>query len=204
MPEPYQKVVVITGSLGSGKSTAAALLKEEGAEVVSADELAREAVRPGSSILQKIAAIFGTEMILPNLELDRKRMGKLVFSDPEKRKQLEKLVHPEVQRLAEERFQAALDRGIKSIIYDCPLYFESGLDNLGFAASILIAAPKDLCLERVMKRDDLTRAEAEARLSAQFSVEEKSKRASVVVWNDSSIEELKTRLRLALNQISIS
>lgn len=198
MSAPFDKVVVVTGGLGTGKSSACRILRELGAFVVSADELAREVVAPGSEALSQITAMFGAEMLLPDGSLDRKKMGTLVFNDPSARKRLEAITHPAIQTLAQRRFELAIQSGETNIIYDCPLFFEAGLSRYGYHSVILISCAREISIQRVMERDGLGRGEAEARYDSQFPIEEKEKRADLVIQNQGTLLELRQNLLNAL------
>jgi len=188
------KVIVLTGNIGSGKSSAAGMLANLGAAVVSADVLAREVVAPGSAALKEIASEFGQNVLTPGGELDRRRLAEIVFHDSEKLQKLEAITHPKIRELAVARLTAALAAGKSPVVYDCPLFFEAGLDNEEFGPVLLIAAPDELCLSRVMERDAMTREQAEARLREQFSMDEKRERADIVIENTGSLDELRAAI----------
>ncbi|RME60423.1 MAG: dephospho-CoA kinase, partial [Candidatus Dadabacteria bacterium] len=142
---PY--LVAITGSIGSGKSTAAKFLKELGAEVIDADDLAREAVKPGSKALTKIKEVFGQEYLLENGELNRKKMASLIFSNKEAKEKLEAIVHPEVRRLYQRKLEELKNKQI--IFYVIPLLFEVKNPPEEIRKIVVIAADKKLALERI-------------------------------------------------------
>lgn len=192
---PRNSVLALTGTIGSGKSTAAAILGDLGATIISADDIAREVVAVGSPGLQEITQVFGSEILNPEGELDRKKLAHLVFSDKLKLEQLEAITHPRIQSRAEELFKEALEKNPPLVVYDCPLLFEKNLHTLGFSSSLLIAADRESCIERIRKRDGLTEEEATKRLNAQMSVEEKRKRADHVIENQGSIDSLKKALK---------
>ena len=120
------KVFALTGGIGSGKSTVAGFWREAGLPVVEADQLARVAVQKGSTTLLELQRVFGAEMLLPDGNLDRKALGGLVFADPVAREQLNAIVHPEVQRLAQRRFAELSASGEELAAYEIPLLFETG------------------------------------------------------------------------------
>ncbi len=183
------RVFGLTGGIGSGKSTVAALLRERGVPVVDADELAREAVAAGSPGLRDVVAAFGPEVLGPDAELDRKRVGSLVFADPEARKRLNAITHPIVRRLSQERFAALDSAGVSLAAYDVPLLFEVGLDQV-LRPVVLVAASETTQLRRVMTRDGLSEADVRARLTAQLPLAEKRARADHVLENDGTRADL--------------
>ncbi|MCA9556315.1 MAG: dephospho-CoA kinase, partial [Myxococcales bacterium] len=131
------RVVGLTGGIGSGKSTVAAILRALGAVVIDADVLAREAVAPGSPGLAEVVARFGPDILDPDGALDRRALGRHVFKDAAARADLNAIVHPRVGQLAAERIQAARDAGAPLVVYDVPLLYESGLEA-GFEAVIVV------------------------------------------------------------------
>ena len=179
-------LVGLTGSIGSGKSLAASVLAECGALVVDADELAREAVKPGSAALEQIREHFGTDVLDAEGRLVRPSLAAKVFNDESARRTLDQIVHPRVRELFEQRLPGlqgeASRRGVP-VIYDVPLLFEAGYGKDDFDLIVVISAPRESCLARIMERDRLTRAVAEARYQAQMPIAEKEARADVVIRN---------------------
>lgn len=196
---PWQsKVIALTGSIGCGKSTVLELLRERGACVISADDLAREVVAPGSEGIKEIVSRFGAEVLTSDGQLDRKKLGRLVFTDKTAREALENITHPRIRALAQQRFEEAEARGEKFLVYEVPLLFETGLDKIGFKSIAVVSCPKEVAIERIQRRDNLTREEAMARINAQMSSEEKASRADIVIPNGGTIEELANNMAAAL------
>ena len=193
-PSPHQAVLAITGTMGSGKSTASTILAELGADVISADVLAREVVAPGSPALEEIQARFGSSILSESGELKRAALAEIVFSDHSALRDLEAITHPRIRELSTDRFKAALERGCSLIVYDCPLLFESKLESLGFKAILLIAAPEKTCIARICARDNISEDEARARLAAQLPIEYKRENSDIIIENDGSIEDLRNAL----------
>ena len=151
--------------------------------MVDADRLARAAVAKGSPGLAAVAAEFGAEVLGEEGELDRRRMAALVFADPAARARLEGIVHPGVRALFREELARLAARGEPLAFYDVPLLYEAGLER-EVELVVVVRAPREAQLARLMARDALSRAEAEARLAAQLPVDEKAARADAVVEND--------------------
>jgi len=191
----YKEVIALTGSSGSGKSTVAKMLRDLGAHIVSADEFSREAVAKGSVALEELVAEFGPESVLETGDLDRKFLRYAIFSDSTKKKKVEAIIHPKVKALAIKAFKSALEANSKPIIYDVPLYFEAGLDKLPFKGVILIYADDDVCIQRIMQRDNLSQQEAEIRLKNQLPSEEKMKGATYIINNSGSLADLEMAVR---------
>ena len=157
--------------------------------MVDADELAREAVAAGSQGLAEVVAALGPDVLRADGELDRQRVGRLVFADPEARKRLNAITHPIVRRLSQERFAALERRGATLAAYDVPLLFEVGLAPV-LRPVVVVSASEAKQLSRVTARDGLSEAEARARLSAQLPLAQKRLLADHVIDNDGSREDL--------------
>ena len=198
----HQKAVAVTGTIGSGKSVVAEIFCKLGAFTCSADELARLAVAPGSPALKKIVEDFGPSVVDARGALIRKALGKIIFSDPQKRKALEQVTHPEIRRLAAETFAAAFEQDFPLYVYECPLLFETGLEQKGFFKIITVTAPEKMCLERIIQRDGIPREAAQKRLNSQYSIEQKKAGADIILENSSSLAELELKVRKVFEQLT--
>jgi dephospho-CoA kinase len=176
------RVVGLTGGIATGKSTFAAALRVQGVPVVDADALARAVVAPGSPALAAIASAFGPDVLDAAGALDRKRLGAHVFSDPEARRRLEAITHPAIRQAMIDETARLAAEGHDLVFYDAPLLFEVGLDRT-LEAVVVVFAPREVQRARVVRRDGLSPAEADARLAAQLPIDEKAARADVVVDN---------------------
>ena len=183
------KLIGLTGGIASGKSTVGRLLQRAGVDVIDADVLAREAVGVGSVGLAAIRARFGDDVMAADGGLDRKALGAIVFADESARRDLNAIVHPEVARLAADRLTSLRDRGVDVAVYEVPLLFENGLDAM-MDATILVACPEAVQLQRLMGRDGLSNDAAHARIASQMPLEEKRRRAGFVIENDGSLDAL--------------
>jgi dephospho-CoA kinase len=190
----YSKVTVLTGTSGAGKSTAANILEGLGAHIISADLLARQVVEFGSEGLNQLVLTFGESILLDDRCLDRKKLHLILVSDPHKREQIEKILHPLIKLKAKQDFSELIKKDLSPIIYDCPLYFEKELNKLEFKQSILVVADEEKVLERIIKRDNISKADAILRINSQMSQNEKIKLADIVIENNGSIDDLKTKL----------
>ncbi|GAA6760135.1 dephospho-CoA kinase [Thermus oshimai] len=186
-------IIGLTGNIGSGKSTVARLLRAWGYKVVDADELARRARENKKEELKRLfPEAFRGE------ELDTRALGRLVFSDPECLKALEALLHPEIRRLLEEELKGL--EGERVVFLEIPLLFEKGWEGR-LDGVLLVKAPLELRLERVMARSGLSREEVLARERAQMPEEEKAGRADWVLENRGGLEELEENLKAILRAI---
>jgi len=188
----------LTGGTGSGKTTVAEYLKEFGCTVVDADIIARSVTAKGSPVLDVLAGIFGQDIIDENGELIRKKLGSIVFGDADKLEQLNDIM----REALDEKMLAALKEAQDSRLYgkvffDAPTLFESKREH--FVDKIwVVAADREKRIERIMKRDGISREEVEKRMANQLPDEEKESRADVVIINDGTLEDLKEKVRKAL------
>jgi dephospho-CoA kinase len=186
------RLIGLTGGIASGKSTFAAALRARGVPVLDADALSRAAVAPGSPALAEIERAFGRDVLAADGSLDRRRMGALVFGDEAARRRLEAIVHPAVRRAMAEETARLSARGHDLAFYDTPLLYEVGLEAT-LDAVVVVWAPPEVQRERLVARDGLAPAEAEARLAAQLPIGEKAARADFVVENAGAPADLGTK-----------
>ncbi len=191
MIQPMTVRVGLTGGIASGKSTVASMLAELGAVVIDADALAREVVAGGTPGLAAVVEEFGEELLGPDGELDRPAMGRLVFGDDAARKRLEAIVHPLVfERIVELEQQAADDA---VVVHDIPLLAEGGRADQ-FDAVIVVDAPAELQIARMEQDRGWSREDAQARIDAQASREQRLAIATHVVENTGTREDLRKRV----------
>lgn len=185
-------VIGLTGGIASGKSTVSKLLAAHGFVIVDADIAARQAVAKGTEGLKQVEAVFGPEAIVDG-EMNRRYIGQQIFHDEEKRLALNSIIHPIVRDIMEEEKQAALAAG-QPVIMDIPLLYENELEATVDEVWVVYVT-KDVQLERLMTRNDLTEEEALARIASQLSIEEKKARADVVIDNNGSLADLERRIK---------
>ena len=191
--------VGLTGGIASGKSTVSAILDELGAVIIDADVLAREVVAKGTPGLEKVVAKFGPELLTTDGDLDRPAMGRLVFADEEKRRALEAIVHPLVFERIVELEAAATEDDV--VVHDIPLLAESGRADT-FDAVIVVDADPEVQVDRMVRERGWTREEAEARMLAQASREERLAVATHVIENDGTLEQLRARVEEVYRRLS--
>jgi dephospho-CoA kinase len=187
-------ILGLTGSIASGKSTVAEMFRELGAVVVSADQLAREVVRPGTETLARLTRCFGRQILNSDGTLNRKALGEIVFSDPRAREKLNIITHPAVGALADQRLKELSRSGGDLIIYEAPLLFEAGAEKR-VDAVLVVRIEESLQLKRLRARDGLTESAARVRIGAQMSQKEKLARADYVIDNSGTREETAARVR---------
>ena len=182
-------VAGLTGGIGSGKTTFASLLAERGAQIIDADALARDALRPDQPAWHSVVGQFGDEILQANsLDIDRKRLAAIVFSDPNKLAALNAIVHPVIIKGIADRLELLANSG-EIVVLDAALIAELGLDaNLD--ALIAVMASKDVRKQRLQGARDMDPLDIEARMGAQMDPDEVAARADIVVRNDGGLEEL--------------
>ncbi len=178
-------IVGLTGGIASGKSTIARALREEpGIAVVDADRIAWETYRPGTDVYEKLVKRFGEGIVNDQGEIDRKRLGAIVFRDPEARRSLNDIVHPAVLSKLREIARRERARGTRVLVVEAALLLESPhVDRSFFDYYVLVAVDPEEQLQRLMERDGLPREEALRRVQAQTPQDEKLPRADFVLWS---------------------
>ncbi len=184
-------LIGLTGGIATGKSAVTRLLAARGATTFSADEAARAVLVRNGSALHQIATEFGPEMLTAGGDLDRARLGHMVFADREARRKLERILHPLIRSLLRAQIEAAqrdLPPGTV-IVVEIPLLYEGGLETW-FEQVVVVAASETLQRERLQLRNHLSVEEADRRIAAQWPLDWKVAQADQVVWNDGSPEQL--------------
>ena len=186
---PSTRIIGLTGNIASGKSTVADMLAKKGATIIDADELSRDAVTPGSPALESIVARWGPSVLSADGTLDRAALRKTVFNNRSELDALNEIVHPEVMRLRASEVEAARMRGDRVIVAVIPLLFERHLaDEFDFI--VLVDAPRDVRLERIVRDRGLEEAEAMDMIASQMPAELKRARANWVIENSGSMDNL--------------
>lgn len=181
-------ILGLTGGIASGKSTVSAYLAQNGALIIDADLIARQVVAKKSSGLKQIVAKFGGEILTASGELDRKKLGKLVFSNKELLKNLTDITGPLIRAEILREIEAAKKAQVKLVVLDIPLLFETGYQTLCDKVMV-VTIPSKSQLERVMKRDNLSAAEARKRIANQLPASKRNELADVLIDNSKSVAE---------------
>ena len=181
-------ILGLTGGIASGKSTVSAYLAQNGALIIDADLIARQVVAKKSSGLKQIVAKFGGEILTASGELDRKKLGKLVFSNKELLKALTDITGPLIRAEILREIEAAKKAQVKLVVLDIPLLFETGYQTLCDKVMV-VTVPSEVQLERVMKRDNLSVAEARKRIANQLPASKRNELADVLIDNSKSVAE---------------
>jgi dephospho-CoA kinase len=182
-------IIGLTGGIASGKSTVAAMLAEKGAVILDADRMARELVEPGKAAWQEIVQWLGRDFMLEDGSIDRERLGRLVFQDAEARRKLNAIIHPRVgQEMAARTGQLRNDCFGSILVYDVPLLIEAGMQDMADLI-LLVYVPEEIQLQRLQRRDNLSREEALLRIRAQMPLKEKKKHAHAVIDNSGTLTD---------------
>ncbi len=179
----------LTGGIATGKSTVCSMFRESGALAVDADQIARDLVQKGQPLWQVVRRHFGESILTTDGEIDRPALGKIVFGDKDQRLWLNRLIHPEVYRQMRQHGKSLRQQyPDRLILYDIPLLFETG-PYTDMEGVILVYIPENIQLERLMKRDDISRQDALMRVKAQMPIEEKRKKAGWIIDNSGTFQE---------------
>lgn len=187
------RLVGLTGGIGSGKSQVSAILSRVGAPVIDADRLARQVERRGEPAWRQIIRLFGWSVLAWDGELDRRRLGRIIFTDSAWRDRLNAVVHPAVHRLMRSLVDAYQAQGERVVVLDVPLLIEVGLDRWVDEVWVVYATPEQQ-IERVCRRDHIGADEARLRVAAQMALTDKLKRADRVIDNSGRPEDLEAQV----------
>jgi dephospho-CoA kinase len=193
--------VGLTGNIASGKSKAAALFVELGAHVIDADRIVHELMQPGGQTYHKIVGTFGEQVVDPSGNIDRRRLAEIIFFDEEKRRMLNSLSHPDVKAEIQrriERMEISTPRGI--LVVDAALIVETGTWH-NYQRLIVVTCSSALQLSRLMHRDRLTEAEAQARIASQMPIQEKIKLAHYVIDTSGTYAETREQVERVYDEL---
>ena len=197
------KVIGLTGGISSGKSTVASFLAELGATVIDVDKLWHEGLRADAELRREIVAAFGSEILTPGREIDRPKLGQIVFGNHEALVRLNNIMHPWVYRTVKTKLEDYRRQGVKVVVLDMPLLVEVPLSLKAGQPSLsdevdevwVTVAPEPVVLRRLKTKSGLSQAEARARIRSQLPSEERLKHADVVIDTDSRLDELEAKVR---------
>lgn len=190
---PAMRVIGLTGGIGCGKSTVAALVRARGIPVVDADDLARRIVEPGTPALAEISRTFGEETLTPDGRLDRKRLANIVFSDPTALRTLNAITHPRIIEAAAAALADLRAEGHPLVFFEAALLMEAGWESATTMVVVVTTAP-DRQLARLVRRGDVEEADARARIASQMPLADKEARADHIIRNDGDLSALERRV----------
>lgn len=189
------KVIGLTGNIGSGKSTVSLLFKELGAEIIDADQVARDVVQQGKPALKEIAQLFGKGILNSDGSLNRKHVAEIVFSSDEKREQLNSIIHPAIFKRITDDLEEYKKAGADMVILEAALILEKKgliklIDNL-----VVVSIDKETQIKRLLKRGDLSVEQINARIKSQLSNSEKIKHADYIIDNNGKLENTREQVK---------
>jgi len=193
-------VIGLTGGIASGKSVVSQMLAEHGALIIDADKVGHEAYRRGSGCYEAVVEAFGADVVGPDGEIDRKVLGSKVFGDPAQRRRLEGIVWPWMKRTMDERLAKIRAEGTPVVVLEAAVLIEADWIPLTDQVWVVIVPP-DLARERVVARNGLTSEQADARIAAQLTNDERVQRARVVIENAGTLDDLRTRVDAEWNNL---
>lgn len=189
----------LTGGIASGKSTVADILRGLGAPVIDADRIAREIMLPGTPAYKDVVAGFGPDMVDASGQIDRQRLGDIVFKDPAKRLLLNRITHPRVMEEFKNHTEK-LPPGTRVVVWDVPLLIETGMSQ-SVDEVWLVWVDEKTQKRRLMERNGLSEEEAASRIASQMPLEEKMKQADRLIDNRGPVQETKGTVTRYFNQL---
>jgi dephospho-CoA kinase len=187
------KVIGLTGGIGSGKSTVSRFLSEMGAVIIDADKIGHAVLEPDSEAWQQVVAAFGRQILKTNREIDRKKLGKIVFGSAKALSRLNRIMHPQICGVVKAQLEQYRRQGIDVVVVEAPLLMEAGWTSLVDEVWVTLA-PEATVLKRLEEGMSLSKAESQARIRSQLPAKERVKHAHVVISTDLSLDELKARV----------
>jgi dephospho-CoA kinase len=187
------KLIGLTGGAGSGKSTVAAMFRELGAAIVDADEASHAVYERGTPGFREVVETFGNEYVREDSQIDRAKLGDLVFKNPEARKKLNAIVHPRVREWMAERTAEAVEGGAEVVIQDVPLLFENGLQGL-FSSTVLVYADAATQLSRLTGERGFSAERARSMLASQMPIDNKRSLADYVIDNGGTRDKTRSQV----------
>lgn len=187
--------VGLTGGIASGKSTVSRLLRQEGAFIIDADSIAHAVIRKGAEAYPAVVRFFGNDILDPSGEIHRKRLGDIIFGDPHKRVVLNQIVHPYIFKRAESERRSIVARNPRAVVvFDAALLIETEA-YLEMDWVLLVYVDRATQIDRLMRRDNLTREEAERRVNSQMDLEDKVRKANEIIDTRKPLAELEREVR---------
>lgn len=188
------KVIGLTGGIGSGKSTVSRCLAELGAVVLDADKVGHEAFQPDTEAWHKVVAAFGRQILAPGGEIDRKKLGEIVFNQPESLSRLNQIMHPRMYDIAKARIEEYRQQGVEVVVLEAAVLIEAGWTSLVDEVWVTVVSEATV-LRRLKEQRGLAEEQTLARIHSQLSSEERMKHADVVINNDGNLDEMKARVK---------
>lgn len=193
-------IIGLTGNIGTGKSTVSRMLSELGAAVIDADEVGHELLRPHTEVWREVVQAFGREILDPAERIDRGKLGRLVFGDPEALKKLDQIMHPQIRCVVEKRLEELRQEGTEVAVLEVPLLLEAGWESMTSQVWVTFA-PEDVVIRRLRERSGLSEEQVRARLRAQLPMEEMKKHADVLINTDCDLAQVQAQVKAAWREL---
>jgi dephospho-CoA kinase len=193
-------VIGLTGGIGTGKSVVSDMLAEKGAVILNADKVGHEAYEPGTEAYHDLISTFGREILDENERIDRKKLGAIVFADPQALQKLNQIVHPRMYKMMEERLAQLREQGVKVVVLEAAILIEAHWTPLVDQVWVVTAA-EDTVVQRLVNRNNMTPEQAMARIKSQLPEAERLKHASAVVDNNGSLAEARRQVEALWHKI---
>ena len=188
------KVIGLTGGIGSGKSTVSQFLAELGAVILDADKVGHEAFKPDTEAWREVVAAFGRQILIASGDIDRRKLGEVVFGNPESLSRLNQIMHPRMYEMVKAQLEEYRRQGVEVVVLEAPLLVEAGWTSLVDEVWVTVA-PESTVLRRLVERTALSEEEALARIRSQLPSEERAKHADVVINTDCDLDEVKRKVK---------
>ena len=196
------KVIGLTGGIGSGKSTVSRLLAELGAVIIDADKVGHEAFKPDTEGWREVAAAFGRQILAADGKIDRKKLGEIVFGNPDSLERLNRIMHPRIHNMVKAQLEKYHRQGVEVVVLEAPLLIESGWASTVDEVWVTVAS-RAAVLRRLQERAGLSQPESLARIRSQLSPEERARHADVIIDTDCDLDELKSRVKELWDKLQV-
>ncbi|MBI4299579.1 MAG: dephospho-CoA kinase [Chloroflexi bacterium] len=193
-------VIGLTGGIGSGKSTVSQFLQKLGATVIDADKVGHEAYMPHTGVWQQVVDAFGRGILQENEEIDRRKLGPIVFADPAALQRLNSIVHPAIYRMIAERLEEMRRKGVKVAVVEAAILIEANWTSL-VDQVWMTAVPEDTAVERTVKRSGLSDEQVRARVRSQLSNAERARHADVIIDTNCDLAEVERKVAALWGQL---
>ncbi len=195
------RVIGLTGGIAAGKSTISEALHESGAVVIDADKVGHEAYLPGTETHQALVSAFGEEILAEDGQIDRRKLGAIVFADPAQRQRLQDIVWPRMKEMMRGKLKDLAAQDTRVAVIEAAVLFEAGWQDLVDEIWV-VQVPEEIAMQRLMARNGFSAEDAQSRIRAQLSNEERARQANVVIDNSGTIEDAQQQVKKFLVSVS--
>jgi len=187
-------VIGITGGIGSGKSTVTQCMAEMGAVVIDADRVGWEAYMPNTEVWHDVVSEFGQQVVAENGEINRQKLGQIIFNNPALRERLNKIMHPRMYKMMEKKIEAYRKEGVQTVVLEAAVLIEANWTPLVDKLWVTVAS-EPVVIERLKKQRGMTEEQVLSRIRSQLSIEERKKYADEIIQNDGDLEEMREKVK---------